>query len=107
MPGGSSVPERFRFFPRGDMRWMNLWPALFFAAGVFSGCTGHGGSAPARDFNELIPRMLGAVQKKTPEEQAAALFNVTSPDERRDAVAYLETKPWGHGPAEMTVYELL
>lgn len=92
------------------MRWKLLSAAFFFGAAVLAGggCSETGPSAPARDFNELIPRMLGSLGKgTTPEEQAANLFNVTSPDERRDAVAYLETKPWGHGPAEMTVYELL
>lgn len=75
--------------------------------GIFAGCSDMLPQKPAHDFNELIPRVLGAVKQKTPEEAAANLFNVTSPDERRDAVAYLETKPWGHGPAEMTVYETL
>jgi len=62
---------------------------------------------PSRDFNELIPRMMGSIKNRPPEEQAAAMFNVTSPDERRDAIAYLQTKAWGHQPPYMRAYELL
>lgn len=62
---------------------------------------------PSRDFNELIPRMMGAIQQTTPEQAAENLFNVTSPDERRDAIAYLESKPWGHQPPYMNAYKLL
>jgi len=64
-------------------------------------------SAPPRDFNELIPRMMGAMKGRTPEEAAINLFNVTSPDERRDAIAYLETKPYGHDAPYMRAYEVL
>ena len=32
---------------------------------------------------------------------------MTSPDERRDAIAYLEVKSYGHEPAYMRAYELL
>jgi hypothetical protein len=35
------------------------------------------------------------------------LFNVTSPDERRDAIAYLETKKWGHDAPYLRAYEIL
>ncbi len=62
---------------------------------------------PPRDFNELIPRLMGAINKTTPEEAASNLFNVTSPDERRDAIAYLQTKPYGHQPPYMKAYEIL
>jgi HEAT repeat protein len=77
------------------------------AAGGGTGCAGSGNSKPARDFNELIPRMMGALDKGTPEQAAANLFNVTSPDERRDAIAYLQTQKWGHDPPYMRAYELL
>jgi len=63
--------------------------------------------APPRNFDELIPRLMGAIGNRAPEDAAANLFNVTSPDERRDAIAYLETKPYGHNPPYMTAYELL
>lgn len=66
-----------------------------------------GGGATPRDFNELIPRIMGAVKNKTPEEAAANLFNVTSPDERRDAIAYLETRPYGHEAPYMEAYKVL
>jgi HEAT repeat protein len=74
---------------------------------LLAGCEDLFSHAPSRDFNELIPRMLGAIKNRPPEEAAANLFNVTSPDERRDAIAYLETKPWGHQPPYMRAYELL
>ena len=50
---------------------------------------------------------MGAINKTTPEEAASNLFNVTSPDERRDAIAYLQTKPYGHEPPYMKAYEIL
>jgi HEAT repeat protein len=72
---------------------------------VLGGC---GGKTPSRDFNELIPRLMGASTKSTnPAEAAANMFNVTSPDERRDAIAYLEKQKYGHEPAYMRAYELL
>jgi HEAT repeat protein len=76
------------------------------AAGALAlaGCDAPG---PSRDFDELVPRLLGAIQGKSPEEAAANLFNVTSPDERRDAIAYLEVRSYGHEPAYMRAYELL
>jgi HEAT repeat protein len=74
---------------------------------LLAGCEDMFSPTPSRDFNELIPRMMGAINKGTPEENAAALSNVTSPDERRDAIAYLQTRPWGHEPAYMRAYELL
>jgi HEAT repeat protein len=84
---------------------------IIFLAGMtwLAGCSdiGSGSGKPARDFNELIPRMMGALDKSTPEEAAANLFNVTSPDERRDAIAFLETQKWGHDPPYMKAYQLL
>jgi HEAT repeat protein len=51
--------------------------------------------------------MMGAIKNRSPEDAAANLFNVTNPDERRDAIAYLETKPWGHEEPYMKAYEIL
>ncbi len=62
---------------------------------------------PTYNFSELIPRFMNAANQEKPEEAAAKLFDVTSPDERREAVAYLETKPWGHGEPYMRAYEML
>jgi HEAT repeat protein len=78
-------------------------------AALVAGCEDlFGGGAPPRDWDELIPRLMGAAKKDmTPEEAARAMFNVTSPDERRDAIAYLQTKPWGHEPPYIRAYELL
>src|SRR5947209_6377427 len=61
----------------------------------------------SRDFNELIPRMMGAIKNSTPENAAENLFNVTSPDERRDAIAYLQAKNYGHDEPYMRAYYLL
>lgn len=64
-------------------------------------------SSTSRNYDELINRMLGAIKNRSPVDAAANLFNVTSPDERRDAIAYLETKKWGHEPPYMRAYEIL
>ena len=60
-----------------------------------------------RDFNELVPRIMEAIRGRSPVDAAANLFNVTSPDERRDAIAYLETRPYGHEAPYMRAYEVL
>src|SRR4051794_31685438 len=64
-------------------------------------------SGASRNFNELVPRIMNAIKGRTPEDAAANLFNVTSPDERRDAIAYLETKAYGHDAPYMRAYEVL
>jgi HEAT repeat protein len=72
-----------------------------------AGCGG-GSVRSSRDFNELIPRLMGAANSnQSPTQAAANMFNVTSPDERRDAIAYLETKKYGHEPPYMRAYTLL
>jgi HEAT repeat protein len=83
-------------------------PLLLILTLALTACADWGEIKPARDFNELIPRMMSAVNKSTsPEEAAISLFDVTNPDERRDAIAYLETKPYGHEPPYMRAYEIL
>jgi HEAT repeat protein len=77
------------------------------AVAPLAGCENMGDFKPGRDFNELIPRFMNAASRGTPEEAAANLFNVTNPDERRDAIAYLQTKPYGHQPPYMKAYEVL
>ena len=85
-----------------------LMRRICLAVAVLVGVAGCGAKTPTRDFNELIPRMMGAVNRNSnPVDAAANLFNVTSPDERRDAIAYLETKKYGHEPAYMRAYEIL
>src|SRR4051812_227963 len=64
-------------------------------------------SAPSRDYGELVDRMVKAMQGRSPTDAAANLFNVTSPDERRDAIAWLETKKWGHEAPYMKAYQVL
>jgi HEAT repeat protein len=77
---------------------------LAILAMLLVGC----GEKDARDFNELIPRLLKPVNTyNNPEEAASNLFNVTSPDERRDAIAYLANKPYGFEPPYMKAYFLL
>ena len=79
-----------------------------FAALAFAGCQDmFAAKAPPRNFDELVPRMLGAIKNRAPEDAAVNLFNVTSPDERRDAIAFLETQPYGHNPPYMAAYQLL
>jgi len=51
--------------------------------------------------------MMKAIDSNAPAEAAGNLFNVTSPDERRDAIAYLQTKPYGHGAPYMKAYHEL
>ncbi|MCL2646245.1 MAG: HEAT repeat domain-containing protein [Phycisphaerales bacterium] len=80
---------------------------MMVAGMVAAGCQEHS-TVPARDFNELIPRLMKPVNTyDDPITAAANLFNVTSPDERRDAIAYLSPKPYGHEPAYMKAYYLL
>jgi hypothetical protein len=80
-------------------------PAVVLAALTLrlAGCSG----PPPRDYDELIGKLMGAIAGKTPEEAAAKLFDVTSPDERRDAIAYLQVKSYGHEAPYMRAYELL
>jgi HEAT repeat protein len=60
------------------------------------------------DVNVTIPKLLGQDwASKKPEEAAEGLFDVTSADERRDAIAYLCTKPYGHEPPYMRAYTFL
>jgi HEAT repeat protein len=92
-----------RFRPSAFALWLAAAAALLPA-----GCGGmFAGKSTSRDFNELIPRMMNAIQSRAPEDAAANLFNVTSPDERRDAIAYLEVKKYGHDEPYMKAYELL
>ncbi|MCL2640461.1 MAG: HEAT repeat domain-containing protein [Phycisphaerales bacterium] len=80
---------------------------VMFACMMSAGCRDTV-AAPARDFNELIPRLMRPVNTyNDPVTAAENLFNVTSPDERRDAIAYLSTKPYGHDSAYMKAYYLL
>lgn len=79
--------------------------ALLLAALFLTACSGS--AKRSHDFNELIPRMMGAIKNRSPEDAAANLFNVTNPDERRDAIAWLETKPYGHEAPYMKAYEIL
>lgn len=72
---------------------------------LLGGCSGE--AANSQDFNELIPRIMGAVKNRSPEEAASNLFNVTNPDERRDAIAWLQTKRYGHEEAYMKAYYIL
>ena len=93
------------------IRWtcrIALWGmALALGIATLLTVTACGEKSP-RNFNELIPRLMGTANRyQNPTDAAAALFNVTSPDERRDAIAYLETKKYGHEPAYMRAYEIL
>jgi HEAT repeat protein len=89
------------------MRLKKSLGIALLAALVLPACEDMFSPTKSRNFDELIPRLMGAVANRTPEDAAANLFNVTSPDERRDAVAYLETKPYGHQPPYMRAYEIL
>jgi len=77
-------------------------------AGFLGGCEDmFAPASTSRNYDELVDRMVKSMKGRSPEDAAANLFNVTSPDERRDAVAYLETKKWGHEPPYMKAYEVL
>src|SRR5690348_8960462 len=88
--------------------YRKILPILLCAAPLaLAACEGLSEKTPTRNFDELIPRFMSAANKATSEEAAQNLFNVTNPDERRDAIAYLETKPFGHQPPYMKAYEVL
>src|ERR1035437_8945668 len=75
---------------------------------MLMGLVGCADNSTPRDFNELIPRLMKPVNSfSNPSDAAANLFNVTSPDERRDAIAWLATKPYGHEAAYMKAYKIL
>src|SRR5690242_2401425 len=83
---------------------------LIALAGPLAGCEDlfpTKGTAETRNYDELINRMMNSMKGRTPEDAAINLFNVTSPDERRDAIAWLQTKPYGHEPPYMRAYETL
>ena len=85
----------------------HLCLSAVFCSLLFLPACNTGDISSSRDFNELIPRMMNASKTKTPVEAASNLFNVTSADERRDAVAYLQTQKWGHEKPYMDVYKVL
>jgi len=88
-------------FPR-QMRILGLLAILLGLGGCMDAIK------DSHDFNELIPRLMKPVNTYTnPIDAAANLFNVTSADERRDAVAWLCTKKYGHEAAYMKAYEVL
>ena len=83
---------------------------LMAAACLAAGCQdlfAPKGTAVSRDYGELINRMMNSIKGRTPEDAAINLFNTTSPDERRDAIAWLETKKWGHEEPYMKAYQIL
>jgi len=77
------------------------------AAVLLGGCEDLFSPSTSRNYDELINRMLQSMKGRSPEDAAINLFNVTSPDERRDAIAYLETKSWGHEAPYLRAYEIL
>ena len=94
--------------PPAAARFRAAWFLPVAAAVLLGGCEDlFTPSAAPRNYDELVKRIVDAIQGRTPEEAAANLFNVTSPDERRDAIAYLETKSWGHGAPYLRAYEIL
>lgn len=95
---------KFRLCRAAGLAWLALMAAGLLSAGcadMFSP------SSTSRNYDELVNRIIKSMQNRSPEDAASNLFNVTSPDERRDAIAYLETKKWGHEPAYMRAYEVL
>ena len=68
------------------MKRIPLIAALLLVAGL-AGCESTKDQFSSRDFNELIPRLMNSTKITDPTQAAASLFNTTSPDERRDAIA--------------------
>jgi hypothetical protein len=64
-------------------------------------------SEQTTDVNVIIPQLMKDWTARKPEEAAAQLFDVTSPDERREAVAYLSVQPYGHDVPYMKAYTFL
>ncbi len=83
------------------------WLPLLAGAVLLAGCEDLFSPSASRNYDELVNRMIGAIKGRSPEDAAKSLFDVTSPDERRDAIAYLETKSWGHEAPYMRAYEIL
>ncbi len=57
------------------------------------------------NFNDVIPGMLNGGQ--SPTNAAGDLFDPSSSDRRRAAIAYLNNKKWGHEAAYMKAYNML
>jgi HEAT repeat protein len=89
---------------RTSRPWIFLLTPVFLLAGCEDMFTPDG---TARNYDELVNRILNSIHNRSPEDAAQNLFNVTSPDERRDAIAFLETKRYGHEPPYMRAYEIL
>jgi hypothetical protein len=63
------------------------------------------GCSQGDNFNDVIPKMLNGGQ--TPMNAAGDVFDPTSSDRRRDAIAYLNNRKWGHEAAYMKAYNML
>lgn len=77
---------------------------VILAAGAPGGCAN---VDTDKSFNELFPEILKKAQIARPEEAAAELFETTSPDARRAAIQYFQTKKYGFEPVYMRVYKVL
>ena len=80
--------------------------ALLLAALLLPACSD--ATKNSHDFNELVPRILGAIKNRSPEDAAANLFNVTNPDERRDAIAiWTVSRPQVRNALDRATFEAL
>jgi len=59
-----------------------------------------------KSFNDVIPKLLNP-NGQTPMNAAGDVFDPVSADKRREAIAYLNSKKWGHEEAYMKAYAML
>jgi HEAT repeat protein len=85
--------------------------ALVVCCGLMVGCSA-GSSGTPRDFNALMNGMLHRLtgnpdsNSKTPLKEAARMFDNASPDQQREAIAWLARQPYGHKTAYLQAYQI-
>ncbi len=79
---------------------------LITAVFVLAGCSGDEKS-DAKDFDDIIPKLLEKAAGPKPEEAAIDLFNTTSPDARRYAIETFQRKKYGLSGVYLKVYRVL
>ena len=80
---------------------------LALCAATFALITACSSGDKETDLNSVVPKMMKDLTGPRPEEAAAHLFDVTSPDERRDAIAFLCKQKYGHEPPYIKAYTML
>jgi hypothetical protein len=85
--------------------------AAVIGSELVAGCSSNSSGTP-QNFNALMNGMLrrltggGSDGQKTPLKEAARMFDNASPDQQREAIAWLAKQPYGHDPAYLEAYQI-